>query len=230
MKFYFSLVFLLVSLITCKNHETHEIVDNLILSSIIEQKYKIKIEQYYQDNLDDLFSILTQLELDIKEKNNLDKTAEDINEMISTYKNKYDNVEFEYPIDSLIAELNSPNINIDSKKYICFYLIRYMTWIRTSIGCNDNWKIRLLNLDTVYIPNHQKMSYLYMLINPMGDTIRATDMNYGSALGDKKTIDITVNGRPGEIIKKMVKLPIRNPVTGEVHYYKDTIIFKIVKN
>ena len=68
MKFYFSLVFLLVSLITCKNHETHEIVDNLILSSIIEQKYKIKIEQYYQDNLDDLLSILTQLELDIKEK------------------------------------------------------------------------------------------------------------------------------------------------------------------
>ena len=120
MKFYFSLVFLLVSLITCKNHETHEIVDNLILSSIIEQKYKIKIEQYYQDNLDDLFSILTQLELDIKEKNNLDKTAEDINEMISTYKNKYDNVEFEYPIDSLIAELNSPNINIDSKKIYLF--------------------------------------------------------------------------------------------------------------
>ena len=40
--------------------------------------------------------------------------------MISTYKNKYDNVEFEYPIDSLIAELNSPNINIDSKKIYLF--------------------------------------------------------------------------------------------------------------
>jgi hypothetical protein len=216
--------------VSCQNKDSSGIVDSLLLNLIHQQKEYISYEWGYEESGDELTTILSQFEADIQKGNNLENTINDLNVMFSDYKINYENIEMGSIIDSLYEIMNVQDVSLDTKKYVCFRLLQYMSWRKKNVVFNHNWKIRLLNLDTVYVPNKREMSYLYMLFNPRGDTIRATDMNYGSALGDTKTIDVYVDGEPGEIIEKVVRLPMTNRISKEQIIYKDTVILKIIND
>ena len=215
---------------SCQDKDSSGIVDNLLLNLIHYQKQDISRDWDYEESGEELTALLSIFEDDIHRGNDLENTLNELNTMFNELNINIKEVGIGSVIDSLHQAVNGQKVSLDNKKYACFQLFQYMSWRKKNIVFNHNWKIRLFNLDTVYIPNKRKMSYLYMLFNPLGDTIRATDMNYGSAPGDLKSINIFVDGKAGDVVKRVVELPMTNPVSDEVRIYRDTVLIKIIND
>lgn len=131
-------------------------------------------------------------------------------------------------VDSMFYEAKSTRNTLSQRKLNILQLINYLLFYNTSICFGHNWQIKLLHIDTIYLPNEIDQKFYYMLIDPYRDTISAQDFLFRSDFGEKKKISIKPKGKKGSVIHYPIQLPITNPITNELQTYRDTVIIKII--
>lgn len=219
-----------MNLLACKSNIDHSISDALLHRLIHDNKEKLSHDWGYESVNDELNHVWDQFHADLEGRVDFDSTALLLNSWLELNKKASEVFDIHPRVDSLYQLMNSSSISFDTKKYICFQLIEHQCWREKSMVFNHSWKIRLLNADTVYIPSKRQKSYYYMLLNPLHDTIRATDLNYGSILGDIKTVNLYADYEPGTVYKEVIELPVTHTRTDEVIVFRDTVLVKVFED